>query len=104
MKTGNASLQHDLRRSGSESELSNLPVVKLLLSAGGLPLGLEGSKLAAESAGLLLSQVVGSVLLALEFVTGSGDALLTKHGQRASDRLPDGLHKLTTGIDLRGSC
>ena len=84
----------ELLCSGSEGKLALLEVLGLLLGLVGQFLGLEGGELAAVSTGLLLAEITGSVLLTLEGITGSLDALFGKHGQNAGNSFTDGLKKI----------
>ena len=69
-----------------------LKVFGLLLGFERLLLLLERGQLFAEGAGLLLAQVAWCIFLALECITGGGDALLGKDRQDTGDSFSDGLH------------
>ena len=90
--------------SGGKSELAGLEVVGLLLGLKGELLGLEGGQVAAEGTGLLLAEIMGSVLLSLELLTGSGDTLLGEDGEDTGDVLSHGLRWISVLLNLHGSC
>merc|ERR1719272_2045595 len=77
-----------------------LDVLRLLLGLVGQFLGLERSELATESTGLLLAEITGSVLLALEGITSSLDTFFGKDGQNAGNSFTDGANfaKLHLGL------
>lgn len=71
----------------NESVLSDLEVVVLLLCADSQFVCLKRSELAAVGTGLLLTEVVRSVLVLFVSLSGNGNAFLRQDGQHASDCL-----------------